>query len=186
MSLRESAAPPGPRADALSELTEPALEQWGRRLGRTAMQERLFVALFGPLGAGKTTLVRAACRGAGVAEPVLSPTFTLVRRYSAPSGPVYHADLYRVSGPEDLPDLGWEDLLAADGPVFVEWADRARGWLPEDRWEVHLEMGGRPDTRRVDCRSWGEACPPCPPTPGHPVEEPVDGDSPAGQSAEDD
>jgi tRNA threonylcarbamoyl adenosine modification protein YjeE len=94
-----------------------------------------------------------------VAEPVLSPTFTLVRQYSAPTGAVYHVDLYRVSGPEDLPDLGWEELMASDGPVFVEWADRAHGWLPDDRWDVYLEMGGRADTRRVSGRSWGKAPP---------------------------
>ncbi len=92
-------------------------------------------------------------------EPVLSPTFTLVRRYRAPEGPVYHVDLYRISRPEELPDLGWEELLAADGPVFVEWADRARGWLPDDRWDVFLEMGERPDTRQVSGRLSGGAPP---------------------------
>ena len=177
MNLREAGTPPGQRADAWYDLTESELREWGGQLGEAAMRDRVFVALCGPLGAGKTTLVRAACRGIGVTEPVLSPTFTLVRQYSASAGPVYHVDLYRVPDPDDLPDLGWEELLTADGPVFVEWADRAHGWLPDDRWDVYLEMGDTADTRRVRGLCRGDATP-LPPVPAGDTASEA-GDSPA-------
>lgn len=140
-------------------LSEEALAEWGGRLGRRALEGRVFVALYGPLGSGKTTLVQAACRGAGVVEPVLSPTFTLIHEYAAGDRTVYHADLYRVDDPEELAQIGWDYLLTADGPVFVEWADRAGAWLPDDRWEIRLAMGDDPETRRVRTSVRGDVPP---------------------------
>lgn len=158
-------APPGPGADAAPgavELTERELERWGRRLGAAAARRRVFVALHGPLGAGKTRLVQAACRGAGALEGALSPTFTLVNRYEGEAGPVWHVDLYRVEDPAELADLGWDDLVAGEAPVFVEWAERAGEFLPEDRWELWLAMGSHAGTRRVRAAALGSA-PPVPP-----------------------
>ena len=63
------------------DLDERALAAWGRRIGRIAADNAVFVCLYGALGAGKSTLARAACRGAGVTGPVPSPTFTLVNQY---------------------------------------------------------------------------------------------------------
>jgi tRNA threonylcarbamoyladenosine biosynthesis protein TsaE len=105
----------------------------------------------GPLGAGKTTLVQAACEGAGVAGPVTSPTFTLVHRYGV-EHPIYHADLYRIEDPAELPGIGWEDLTAGDAPVFVEWAERAGDRLPLDRWEVRLSIAEAGSVREVRVR----------------------------------
>ena len=135
--------------DGLSaELSEQALERWGRAIGRVAAEGRVFVCLYGDLGAGKSTLARAACRGAGVAGAVPSPTFTLVNEYEGPVGTtVRHADLYRIDGPDGLPDMGWAGLVQSDGVVFVEWADRADGYLPADRWDIRLRVRGR--QRRV-------------------------------------
>lgn len=149
-----------------TELSEDALRGWGRRLGRAAAEAKAFVALFGPLGAGKTTLVQAACAGAGVEEPVTSPTFTLVHRYRSPGGPVYHVDLYRIADPSELTELGWDDLVAGEGPVFVEWAERAGEALPGDRWDVHLGMGSAGETRRLRVVPRGQV--PLPPSPEDP------------------
>jgi tRNA threonylcarbamoyladenosine biosynthesis protein TsaE len=95
------------------------------------------VGVAGELGAGKTTLVRGACRELGVRGPVSSPTFTIGHRYEAPV-PVAHLDLYRVSGlgPEE-----WGDLEPYfDGTIaFVEWPDHAGTWLPPLRAAVNLE-----------------------------------------------
>ena len=132
------------------------LERWGRALGRIAVHDRVFVALDGPLGAGKTTLVKACCEGAGVPGPVTSPTFTLVQRYGA--GPtVHHVDLYRIARDEDLREIGWRDLTAGDGAVFVEWAGRAGTRLPPDRWDVRLDIPGAGACRSVRASALGRA-----------------------------
>ena len=156
------------RAAGEWRLDEEALRAWGRRLGEAAARERVFVALFGPLGAGKSTLARAAARGAGVEGAVPSPTYTLVNEHRIPGGDgggtFFHVDLYRLSGRRALDEIGWDRLLAADGAVFVEWADRAEGALPDDRWEVRLEIPRDRSLRRVRLRREGAV--PLPPEPG--------------------
>lgn len=150
-------------ADAPAVLSEAALTRWGRELGAEALRTRAFVCLYGPLGAGKSTLARAACAGAGVGRPVPSPTFILVQRYRGAGGvPVWHADLYRLGSPEELWDLGWPELLEGEGPAFVEWAERAAGQLPADRWEVELGFLPDPARRRAAVRAVGGAPPPPP------------------------
>lgn len=157
-----SGSTPAPEGEA--ELDRAALERWGRRLGARAAAVRAFVALHGPLGAGKTTLVHAACAGAGVREPVTSPTFTLVHEHRAGALEVRHVDLYRIRDPAELDELGWEDLVAGTALVFVEWAERASERLPPDRWEVRLAPGSGPERRRVRVCALGRA--PSPPRPG--------------------
>ena len=130
--------------------------RWGRALGRLAVRDRVFVALDGPLGAGKTTLVQACCEGAGVSGPVTSPTFTLVQRYGDGAG-VHHVDLYRIDREDELRELGWEDLTAGEGAVFVEWAARAGTRLPEDRWEVRLDIPAGGECRGVRAIAVGRA-----------------------------
>lgn len=151
------------------ELTEDELDAWGRRLGALAARKGVFVALRGPLGAGKTRLVQAACRGAGVEGPVQSPTYTLVRVHRAPEGVVHHADLYRIRDPRELADLGWDELTGGEGAVFVEWADRAERFLPADRWDIFLGMAADPDRRRVRVARRGSAPSPPPFAPEGPT-----------------
>lgn len=81
--------------------------------------------LNGELGAGKSTLARAFIKAAGHGGAVPSPTYTLVEPYSLPRGNIYHVDLYRVSGEDELRYLGWNEL--DDGCRLVEWPDRAPG-----------------------------------------------------------
>lgn len=141
-----------------SELDERRLIAWGRRLGAAAARSGVFVGLVGPLGSGKSTLVRAACRGAGVSGNVPSPTYTLVREYPLPGGRrLFHVDLYRIEEASELRDLGWDRVLAATGPVFVEWADRVPDRLPEDRWEIRLGFARGGEARRVETRRLGGA-----------------------------
>lgn len=145
-------------------LAEPALRAWGAELGRAAQAGEVFVALYGELGAGKSTLVRAACRALGVTGSVPSPTFTLVNVHAGTEGPVRHADLYRLDAPvgsRTLIDAGWPELLEAEGPVFVEWAERAADWLPADRWDVELRHVEDPALRAVSIERRGGA--PAPP-----------------------
>jgi len=155
----------GPGRAGVAEMDEAGLVRWGRTLGAAAAQAARFVCLYGDLGSGKTTLVRAACSGAGFEGLVTSPTFSLVNRYEGPDGLViFHADLYRLHGADQLFEVGWEELVDARAVVFVEWAERAGEWLNPDRWEIHLGRG-RDDlhrTVRVELRGRAVPFPPLP------------------------
>jgi tRNA threonylcarbamoyladenosine biosynthesis protein TsaE len=97
------------------------------------------VGLTGDLGAGKTRLVQGALAALGVCEPVISPTFMLVREYEGDGDLlVHHVDAYRLAGAAELEDLGVEEVFAGDAVVFVEWADRVLAALPESWLELVL------------------------------------------------
>jgi tRNA threonylcarbamoyl adenosine modification protein YjeE len=133
----------------VAELTEAELVAWGERFGRDLVFPS-FVALRGDLGAGKTTLVRAIIRAVGAPEPVTSQSYGLVREYASPRGPVFHIDLYRLEGADELPQLGWEDVLRSRGLVLLEWPERAEGFLPEGHVTLTLEhLDDRLDLRRL-------------------------------------
>ena len=106
------------------------------------------VALWGDLGAGKTTLARAILRQLGVAEDVPSPTFTIVQSYDTPRLPVSHFDLYRVKQPREMQELGFDDALG-QGAVLVEWPERAPEILPPDALHVRLGMQDGARTARL-------------------------------------
>jgi tRNA threonylcarbamoyladenosine biosynthesis protein TsaE len=113
------------------------------------------VGLAGDLGAGKTRLVQGAAAALGVDDPVLSPTFMLLREYDGDL-PVHHVDAYRLAGPVELEDLGLDEVLAPDAVAFVEWADRVAAALPESWLELVLHIRDD-DTREVDVRPHGPA-----------------------------
>ena len=136
---------------------EPELLCWGERVGEL-VSPPLWVALDGPLGSGKSVLVRAICRGAGIAGHIPSPSFTLVQQYTSPRGfRIYHVDLFRLRPGEPIDPLGWEDLLSVPGLVLLEWARRAGDQQPEDRWEITLEYGAGPEERIVTASRVGTA-----------------------------
>jgi tRNA threonylcarbamoyladenosine biosynthesis protein TsaE len=104
--------------------------------------------LEGPLGAGKSALARAVLRrlSADPALEVPSPSFTLVQSYDLPKGGVaHHYDLYRLSGPADLAELGWDE--ARDGIVLVEWPDRLGPLRPDDALQLALAPGAGEEGR---------------------------------------
>ncbi|MFO1247794.1 MAG: tRNA (adenosine(37)-N6)-threonylcarbamoyltransferase complex ATPase subunit type 1 TsaE [Alphaproteobacteria bacterium] len=105
------------------------------------------VALWGDLGAGKTTLARAILQAMGVAEDVPSPTFTLVQNYET-APPVAHYDLYRLKSAREIQELGFEDALD-QGAVLVEWPERAPEALPPQALHVRLGMTDGARTARV-------------------------------------
>jgi tRNA threonylcarbamoyl adenosine modification protein YjeE len=113
------------------------------------------IALQGPLGAGKTTFARALLHALGIAGEVPSPTFTLLQTYDTPRFPIAHFDLYRLKSPDELDELGWDDLLA-ENAALVEWPERAGNRLPEDRLMLHfmLDEKGNRSCRLEACRQW--------------------------------
>ncbi len=96
------------------------------------------VVVSGEVGAGKTTLIRGACRALGVTEPVTSPTFTIGRRYLGGRLPVSHLDLYRLEGLEDEDPALIDDYLGADGVAFVEWPAAGAERLGRPALEIRL------------------------------------------------
>ncbi len=151
------------------------------------------VGLTGDLGAGKTRLVQGAAAALGVEDPVVSPTFMLVREYEG-RVPVHHVDAYRLSGAAELEDLGLDEVFPADAVVFVEWSDRVEGALP-DNW-LELILHTRDDDLReitvaVHGNTWPDRLPAVasalarfavPPTQAPSQEQPRD--QPEGQAQE--
>jgi tRNA threonylcarbamoyladenosine biosynthesis protein TsaE len=123
----------------------------GEDLGRT-LPAGSVVLLYGALGAGKTAFVRGLARGLGAnPDEVSSPTFTLIQEYAGRSTTLYHVDLYRLE-PDEIDDLGLEDLVSGDGVVAIEWSERWRG-RPDGEGvvEVRIEDVGD-DARRVNVK----------------------------------
>ena len=104
------------------------------------------VALYGGLGAGKTCLVKGIAKGLGVAEPVTSPTYTIVREHVAyldgRAVPLYHIDAYRLGGDEDFESSGAGELIGGDGIALIEWSERIPRSIPGDAIIVEIEITG--------------------------------------------
>ena len=137
------------------DLPDPAAtDALGRRLG-----EQLFpgavVALSGPLGAGKTHLVRAIAEGLRVTNlaAVNSPTFVLIQEYAARLA-IAHFDTYRLGTAREFAELGAHEYFEAGGVCLIEWADRVTEFLPADRLGVTLTVTG-PTARRAELRATG-------------------------------
>jgi tRNA threonylcarbamoyladenosine biosynthesis protein TsaE len=100
------------------------------------------VCLYGPLGAGKSTLARALVRAlTSPDEEVPSPTFTLVQFYEAGAFPIAHFDLYRLNRPDEAYEIGLDEALEA-GAAVIEWPERLEGQLPPDRLDIDIGIEG--------------------------------------------
>ena len=110
----------------------------GRVLG-TSLFRGAVIALAGPLGAGKTHLVRAIAEGMNIKDSriVSSPTFVLIHEYGARL-PIYHFDAYRLQSAREFAELGVEDYLEGEGVCLIEWADKIALLLPREHLLVHL------------------------------------------------
>ena len=131
--------------------TEEETLSLGKRLVRI-LPVPSFVTLFGDLGAGKTALVRGMGQQAGTSE-VRSPTFTIVHEYET-SPRLIHFDAYRLSDEEELFAIGFEEYLAQDAVVVLEWAERVPEALPIERLEIHLSGSGE-EPRELELIPYG-------------------------------
>lgn len=122
-------------------------EALGRRLG-ALLRSGDVIALSGDLGAGKTALAHGIAEGVGASGYVASPTFTLVREYSGPV-PIYHVDLYRLDTPQQIEDIGLDEMLERPGIVVIEWAEKADRWLPKEHLWVTIRFMDDGDTRQI-------------------------------------
>lgn len=129
------------------------LRDWGHRFGRSA-HPPLIVTITGELGAGKTTLVQAICRGFGVRDEVTSPTFALVHEYVAPKSAVFHLDLYRLDRPDQLDVLGWDEIVNGPGLVLIEWPERAGNRVPGGHVTLSLQHFPDDPERRLLYAGW--------------------------------
>ncbi len=110
--------------------------------------DRRVFAMYGEMGAGKTTFIKAICKVLNVEDVVSSPTFALVYEYSsAEAGVIYHFDLYRIKEIEELYDLGYEDYFYSGNLCFIEWPEKAEYLLPEDAVKVFITVN--PDGSRT-------------------------------------
>ena len=121
-------------------------EQVGAALAQT-LQPGTVIAYRGDLGAGKTAFTRGLARGLGYAEPVTSPTYTIVNEYLGGRLPLFHFDMYRLATSDDLWDIGWEDYLDRGGVCAVEWSENVEDAL-DDFILVNIEKIGD-ESRRI-------------------------------------
>ncbi|WP_417621590.1 tRNA (adenosine(37)-N6)-threonylcarbamoyltransferase complex ATPase subunit type 1 TsaE [Parasphingorhabdus sp.] len=126
---------------------EQATLKVGRELG-ALLRPGDKIALTGTLGAGKTTLARGILEGQDYDEEVPSPTFAIIQQYEPPETriPIAHVDLYRIEDPEEIPELGLEDILT-DGAMIVEWPDRMPDSFWNDALRIDLEITGEGNRR---------------------------------------
>ena len=120
---------------------EAATARLGAAVAR-ALRRGDAVLLFGPLGAGKSTLARGLIRALTTPdEEVPSPTFTLVQTYEGQGFPLAHFDLYRLTDPGEAFELGLDEALD-DGAAIVEWPERLGGRLPKNRLDIEIALEG--------------------------------------------
>lgn len=118
------------------EETESLAAQFLKQITPSAI-----VGLYGPLGSGKTTIVRFIASSAGVdPDDVSSPTFTLINEYLGGTVPIYHFDLYRLADPSEMYGIGAEEYFSRPGITLIEWAENGGRYIPANRFEIHLDI----------------------------------------------
>lgn len=126
---------------------EAALDRAAREL-LAALGTHRHIALLGPMGAGKTTLVCALARVLGVTDDVTSPTFGIINEYAAADGsPIFHFDFYRIDRPDQAEELGLDDYFESGALCLMEWPENVADFLPDDTLSVRIQV--QPDNSRI-------------------------------------
>lgn len=133
--------------------SEQETEALARALAET-LKAGDILALDGDLGAGKTAFTRGLAAGLGYPGRVQSPTFTIVNEYDGGRLPLFHFDLYRLTSPEELFDIGFEDYLDRGGVCCVEWSEKGGDFLKNAR-HITITRGAGDKDRRVEIQEVG-------------------------------
>ena len=133
------------------EITMRGLQDLDRAAAQFLQEvgERRVIALYGPMGAGKTTFTTAVCRRLGVREDAVgSPTFAIINEYRTGSGdPVYHFDFYRITKASEALDIGFYDYVDSGAFCIMEWPENIEELLPEETLRVSIQVN--PDSSRI-------------------------------------
>ena len=122
------------RIDSLDHIHEAAREFIA------AMGDNTVFAMYGKMGAGKTTFTKAACECLGLEDVINSPTFAIVNEYRSDSGElIYHFDFYRIKKLEEVYDMGYEDYFYSGALCFIEWPELVEELLPGNTVKVTIE-----------------------------------------------
>lgn len=116
-------------------------------LKKAGADKRIFL-FNAPMGAGKTTFIKALCAHLGVKENVSSPTFSIVNEYRSSNGPIYHFDFYRLKDEREAYDLGYEEYFYSGNYCFVEWPQKITNLLPDEALFVEIAITG-PQSRTI-------------------------------------
>ncbi len=120
--------------------------EYAKKLG-SSLKGGEIIAYFGGLGMGKTTFTSGLCEGYGINAEVSSPTFALVNEYGNGSKKIYHFDMYRISGFEDLCSTGFFDYLDTNAVLAIEWSENIENALPENYIRLEIERGDSDESR---------------------------------------
>lgn len=120
--------------------------EYAKKLGRSLKGGEV-IAYFGGLGMGKTTFTSGLCEGYGINAEVSSPTFALVNEYGTGNKKIYHFDMYRISGFEDLCSTGFFDYLETNAVLAIEWSENIENALPENYIKLEIERGDSDESR---------------------------------------
>lgn len=126
----------------------------GESLGKT-LQQGDIICLTGDLGAGKTAFTKGIGSGLDVQEFITSPTYTIINEYDGRI-PLFHFDVYRLEGVEEMYELGYEEYFFGDGAVVIEWADIVQDIIPQERLWITILRGKEEDTREIIFDDSGE------------------------------
>ncbi len=123
---------------------------YGKSLGERAVPGEIYT-LTGNLGVGKTVFTQGFAAGLGIAEPVNSPTFTILQSYEEGRLSLHHFDVYRIGDVEEMEEIGYEDCFYGDGVCLIEWAELVREILPKDciRVTIGKDLSQGFDYRRI-------------------------------------
>lgn len=129
----------------------------GERLGKILKPSDI-VCLTGDLGTGKTHITKGIAKGLGIDDPITSPTFTIVNEYDTGRLKLYHFDVYRVSDPDEIYAIGFDDYIFSDGVSIIEWANYIEEILPPEYLHIYIQkdLEKGEDYRKITITPYGE------------------------------